>query len=438
MKLLDFMNLFEVFRTSSFDPWRSHLARVSPDTREFIAIAGRGAGKSIIDALLLVYYASRPYEKRAPGERLFAAVFGPDRRQAKLTFSYARGLLHSVPELEALIERETRETIDLSNGVTVEVITSSKAAPRGRSYAYACLEEAAFFPTDDSANPDVELRRAIGPALARVPGSLLAITSSPYAKRGILFDAWQRYHETAPPHVVFVHASTRELNPTFDEKEISRAFEEDAVSARTEYDAHFRSDIESFISLDVAQGCVVPDRHELPYDRRFSYRAFVDPSGGSRDSFTLAVAHDENGKLVLDATRERKPPFSPESVVVEFADFLKTYSIHTVTGDRYAGEWPREQFLKRGIAYEPSEKPKSDLYRDLLPLLNSGKVELLDDRRLVNQLVSLERRTARGGKDSIDHAPASHDDLINSVAGALVSAWGGGHRPPRARRALWG
>jgi hypothetical protein len=93
-----------------------------------------------------------------------------------------------------------------------------------------------------------------------------------------------------------------------------------------------------------------------------------------------------------------------------------------VTGDRYAGEWPREQFRKHGIAYEPSAKPKSDLYRDLLPLLNSSKADLLDDPKLIAQLIGLERRTARGGKDSIDHAPNAHDDLINAAAGALTSA----------------
>jgi hypothetical protein len=39
------------------------------------------------------------------------------------------------------------------------------------------------------------------------------------------------------------------------------------------------------------------------------------------------------------------------------------------------------------------------------PLLNSGRVELLDNSRLISQLCNLERRTARGGRDSIDHPP---------------------------------
>jgi hypothetical protein len=91
--------------------------------------------------------------------------------------------------------------------------------------------------------------------------------------------------------------------------------------------------------------------------------------------------------------------------VIEFSELLKSYNIRRISGDRYGGEWPRERFRVRGIEYVIADKPKSDLYRDLLPLLNSGRVELLDLPRLADQLTGLERRTARSGKDSIDHAP---------------------------------
>jgi hypothetical protein len=119
--------------------------------------------------------------------------------------------------------------------------------------------------------------------------------------------------------------------------------------------------------------------------------------------------------------RERKPPFSPEDVTQEFAALCKTYRISKVTGDRYAGEWPRERFAVHGIEYEPAAEPKSDLYRDMLPAINSRKLDLLDHDRLVAQLCNLERRTARGGKDSIDHALGGHDDLCNAVAGAVAA-----------------
>jgi hypothetical protein len=57
------------------------------------------------------------------------------------------------------------------------------------------------------------------------------------------------------------------------------------------------------------------------------YIAFVDPSGGSQDAMTLAIAHAEGEVMVLDAVREVRPPFSPEAVVSEFAGLLATYGI---------------------------------------------------------------------------------------------------------------
>jgi len=58
----------------------------------------------------------------------------------------------------------------------------------------------------------------------------------------------------------------------------------------------------------------------------------------------------------------------------------------------------------------------------MLPLLNARRVELLDNKRLITQLLGLERHTSPGGKDRIDHGRGSHDDLINAAAGALVMA----------------
>jgi hypothetical protein len=157
------------------------------------------------------------------------------------------------------------------------------------------------------------------------------------------------------------------------------------------------------------------------------YFGFADPSGGSADSMTLAIGHKEGDGVIVDSVRERKPPFSPEDVVAEFSALLKSYHVTRITGDRYAGEWPREQFRKAGISYDPAQKPKSDLYRDLLPSINSRRIDLLDHPRLISQLCGLERRTARGGRDSIDHAPGDHDDIANAVAG-LAAAAGGKYR----------
>ena len=120
--------------------------------------------------------------------------------------------------------------------------------------------------------------------------------------------------------------------------------------------------------------------------------------------------------------RAWQPPFNPAGATEECAAWLRGYGITRVEGDRYAGEWSREQFRAHGIHYEPSNKTKSELYSSLLPLLNSGRVSLLDNKRLAAQILGLERRTSRSGRDSIDHGLGGHDDLANAVAGAVVLA----------------
>jgi hypothetical protein len=160
----------------------------------------------------------------------------------------------------------------------------------------------------------------------------------------------------------------------------------------------------------------------------------VDPAGGSgSDSMTLGICHAErSGRVVLDLLVERRPPFSPEQVVQEFVEVLKEYRLSMIHGDRYAGDWPAEQFRKRGVLYKASELSKSELYVQVLPLLNAGNVELLDVPRLIAQFSDLERRVARGtGREIVDHGPGGHDDLCNAAAGAILLARPGGRRIAR-------
>jgi hypothetical protein len=249
---------------------------------------------------------------------------------------------------------------------------------------------------------------------------MLLCASSPYARRGALWDAFRRNYGKDDSGLLVWKAATRTMNPTVPQAVIDRAMERDAASAAAEYGAEFRADVDSFVSREAVEAVVCPGVFERAPLTLTKYFAFVDPSGGSADSMTLAIGHKEGQVAILDAIRERRPPFSPEAVVKDFCDLLKGYRITKVSGDRYAGEWPREVFKKHGVTYDASARPKSDIYRDLLPRLNSGEVDLLDEPRLVAQLCGLERRTSRGGRDSIDHAPGSHDDVANAAAGCLV------------------
>ena len=276
----------------------------------------------------------------------------------------------------------------LTNGVSVEVRAASFRRLRGPTYIAVIADEAAFWYSDEfSANADSEILNAVRPGLATTGGPLI-IASSPYARRGVLWDIHRRhYGPDGDPLILVAQGASRDFNPSLKQAVVDRAMERDPASAAAEYMAQFRTDIESFVNREAVEACVALDIRERAPQSGLRYSGFVDPSGGSQDSFTLAVAHrDSDATAVLDAVREVRPPFSPEAVVAEFAATLRSYRVTKVSGDRYAGEWPREQFRKFGITYEVAAKPKSDLFRDLLPMLNSRRVELLDHPKLIAQL----------------------------------------------------
>lgn len=174
----------------------------------------------------------------------------------------------------------------------------------------------------------------------------------------------------------------------------------------------------SALNADIVDGCIVRERKALPPEQGRRYQAFVDMSGGGADDSTLAIAHEAEKKAVLDLLIDQgarsKGIFSPEQAVAKFAEVLKQYRVSVVTGDRYAGEWPRQAFEKFGIRYMVSGKNRSELYSSLEPLLNSGQVELLDHPKMEAQLIGLIRKG-----EKIDHPAGEHDDFANAAAGAM-------------------
>lgn len=408
------------------ETFRRHTDRQKPPStpaREVWVVAGRRGGKTIIASVVAVYTAAfRDFrEHLAPGEQAVVMLLAADRRQSRVALNYIRGLLYEIPMLKALVRNETAERIELTTGAVIEVCTSNHRSVRGFSAAAVVADEVAFWPSDtDAASSDVETINALRPALSNIPGSLLIAISSPYARRGILWEQYRKNWGKDGSGVLVWQGATAAMNPSLDPRVIAEALEADPAAAAAEYLAEFRRDVESFVAREAVEGCVIPGRRELPPVPGVGYIAHTDPSGGGSDSFTLAIGHKETGRTVLDCLRERKPPFRPQDVVREFAETLKRYGCRSVSGDRYSAEWCASAFRAEGIAYRHCEKPRSDLYRELLPALNAGEVELLDRPKLIAQVVGLERRTGRGGRDVIDHGPSAHDDLANVVAGIVA------------------
>jgi hypothetical protein len=400
---------------------------VSPThpVEELCAIAGRRGGKSRALSTFAVYIGALcdHSEVLASGERGLVSLLAPTQRQSRIDLGYCDGIITQSPELRQLVVNRTTDTLSLSNGIDIEVRSANFRMLRGVTCVAVLADEVAFFSDEssESANPDTEILNAVRPSLATTNGPLL-IASSPYRKLGTLWDIYrQNFGPEGDPGILVLKGTSRQFNPSLDQKVVDRAFARDPASARAEYGAEFRDDIESYVSREVIEACIEPGVRERAPSRNHRYHAFVDPAGGSgNDSMTLSVGHLEDDVVVLDALREQRPPFSPDATIADFARLLRTYGVKVVTGDRFGGEFPRELFRSYGIQYRLSELTKNGIYIEALPRLNSKTVRLLHNERLVSQLAGLERRHGRTGRDTIDHGPHGHDDVANATMGLCV------------------
>jgi hypothetical protein len=412
--------------------------------KEGLFIVGRRGGKSFATAVLIVYLATMIDYRGVlnVGERPRALCLAQNTDQARIVFDYVCGIFAAVSILAKLVRSRLNEALELSNGLTVEVRAASFRGLRGLTCVAIVADEVAWWFTDtDSVNSDVEILNSVRPSLITTRG-LLAVISTVYARRGAVFETWSKhYGPSGNPRILVARGSTQDFNSECPQEEIDDAMARDAVVARSEYFSEWRVDVEGFITKESVLACVTLGCREIA-PMPVEYVAFCDPAGGSGggDSMTIAIAHREGDVAVLDALRVRPPRFSPDDVVTEFAELLRRYKITEVVSDRWGSGFVAEAFEKRGITHRTSERVKSEIYREALALINSRKVELLNDERLINELCSLERRVARGGKDSVDHAVGRHDDIANACCGALVlgSGVGGDEFSVREFVAAWG
>jgi len=353
-----------------------------------------------------------------------------DRQQASIIFRYISAYFEHVEMLRDLVIGASNDTIELSNQVDITVATSSYRSLRGRTVALAILDEVCFF-RDESGNyqnPDTEIYNALSPGtmtMRKAGGGMIVGISTVYRKSGLLYSKWRQYHGDSDSDILVIRAPSITFNPTLDQHAIDADIALDPARGEAEWLSIWRSDIADFVDRQVVESLIVRGRYELLPLRGESYRAFTDVSGGSSDSFVTAIAHkdEHTGLAILDAIRETRPPFSPEAATAEHAAFVKSYGVATITGDKYGAQWPVDAFRRHGVLYEISERPKTEIYVEILPQLNARMVELLDNPRLVSQLCNLERRTVRGtGREIVDHRAGAghHDDLANACSGALL------------------
>ncbi|MDX9863122.1 MAG: hypothetical protein RBS99_19615 [Rhodospirillales bacterium] len=393
---------------------------------EALLLCGRRSGKSRIAGFIAGYESTLSGREATldPGELGLVTVVSPTKLQSRIVHRYIEASLSS-PMLQREVLPGDREGFELRSGVRVQILAGNFATVRGFSQLCVVVDEICFFGVEEESKirSDTELIRAVRPALANSGGKLIAIGSK-YAEKGWGYRTWKRWREGKQNRTLVWDAPSKRMNPLLRQSVIDAALADDYEAARAEYLNEWRQDVSTWLPREAIEPCIVPNRKELIARPNVQYVGFVDLSGGRSDSGACAISHRDadKKKSVLDCVKEYRAPYSPAVAVADMCDVLKSYGIRRVIGDNYSGEWVSQAFVKNGISYQKSDKPKSAIYLELLPRICSGEVELLDDPVLIQQLCGLERRTRSGGKDIVDHSPGAKDDVANAAAGALVNA----------------
>jgi hypothetical protein len=198
--------------------FQKHTGRQQPPTEplhESWLVCGRRSGKSFVLALCAVFLSCfrdwRPF--LAVGEVGTVMVIAADRRQARVIMRYVKGLLNAAPMLARQVIGEKTDTITLQNQVCIEIHSASFKTTRGYAIVAALLDELAFWPTDDAAEPDYEIISALRPGMATIPRAMLLCASSPYARRGALWDAHRKHFgRDGDPVLVWQADTSRSLH----------------------------------------------------------------------------------------------------------------------------------------------------------------------------------------------------------------------------------
>jgi hypothetical protein len=428
-KLIDGIPLTEhreirLFEQCTGRKYNRHTRRA---VRRIILLAGRRAGKDRFLSSVAVWRAALCADWRkhqSAGEGAVCILLGADKKQAGILRRYCEGLLQ-VPLLAAEVTRSTGELTEFRNGASLEIATNDARLVRGRSAIAVLGSECCHWRTDEhAASSDEEVVSAAEPSMAMAyDGGLLLLGSSVHRKRGYMFRKFRELYGNDAARDLCWFAPSAVMNPQLPAGAVDRAMAEDAHKARAEFLNIWR-DLAEFLPADVVEACTDRGVHERAPQPNVRYRAFDDAAGGTgKDSYALVVSHTEpDGSEMIDVVRERKPRFVPAQVIAEYAALLKSYGVSEVWGDKFAGGFHADEWVRNGIAFRAAPFTTSENYLSALPALLARRVRLLDNATLRNQLTSLERRVGAGDKESVSHPQHAnaHDDLAAAVCGVIA------------------
>ena len=410
--------------------------------RVVAAVCGARSGKSyLLVALRLVWgMLMRDLSSMAPGQRAVAMIVAPNEKHRREVLNYALGAIHSKPELEAMLLRETDKGFELRRQdgklvyFDVGVASAKGADAAGKSLTDYAMDETMLFRDASYKVNDVDLFRA--GATRVLPGGQVIVASTPWAQAGLL---WELYRDNFGKDsdsngTIVAHAPTLTMNPSPTVRAIVETeTKRDADNAAREYEAKFLTGGTTlfFESATIDAALVDAEFIELPYEGDMIV-AGADFGFRSDSSALVMVALRGDVAHVFAGAEERPSadaPLKPSQTVKRFAQVMGGRCKYLMADQHYR-EAIAEHLETYNVAYVPAPARPAEAYVRARMMLREGKVRIhgLEFReRLVQQMREVHGKPTSGGGMSIVHprwATGGHGDLVAALVLALWQVHG--------------
>ena len=267
--------------------------------------------------------------------------------------------------------------------------------------------------------------RCRSPGLATTGGPLI-VASSPYARKGVLWDVYKRHFgPDGDPLILVAQAPSRTLNPSLPQRVVDRALEEDRAKNTAEYSpssvptssCSCRSRSWTRASGDYREQPSMPDACMRPSSIRHWRLLRLASRSRSR---TGTPTRSSSTAVASACLRSLPRASSPSS-----RRWSCSTASPTAYADRYGGEFPSDLFAKHGIIFElcrvDGERPVPGT------AASAEQRELYAPRTIASSRSSRPSRANVARRQGpISHPPNGHDDVANVVAGVASRAAGSG------------
>jgi hypothetical protein len=416
----------DVYATmTGLDPWEPG----SKPPHNMLLALSRGAGKTMLLSAIAIYEILTNEYEAMIGESVVVTVICPRVKQAKKIIKYAQGLCESSDLVKHSLDSVIDDAIRFYGGrnIIVSAADQEGTAARSDTTLVLLMDEEAFL----SPNEDKQIYESASGSGRGVKTFRSILSSSVNGEGNHFHQLFSKYHGErnklweiyfGPADVVYSDVLS---DPDAETKSV-----ESPDEYRREYFCDFSAGSvrEKFFNKEDVKSCIMNGITSIDkINHSTQYIAATDPSGGVEDAFTLTICERLDDGVVRQCLARAWDPseegFTLNDTIDEIASLVAPYSISTIYGDIFGGQFVSEAFAAVGLDYQVrgfNNVNKLQRASCLRHLFHDKKIMILDDDKQYREIKEYESKRLPSGVISVNHPDKGSDDMLDALA---LSTW---------------